>query len=167
MTIGVRSVPNNSWIENKAAELGLEIEWTARARGQDRVRPAPLAITALIEEITPLLDIVHAGHTVIENGFAEDKGHLSPAAQEAREAIQEIVEEAQWWTTEGIADAHDWLAYIDFAGVPVTANSTDAELRALVDPLTQRALDEDDVMIEGVYDALFSRREDLLDAEVA
>ncbi len=62
-------------------------------------------------------------------------------------------------------NAIDWFEAEEWEGVPVTATSTNAELRAMVDPLTRAANEASGGMIYDVYYALDCRRSELQDAE--
>lgn len=162
--VDMRSVPANSWIENKAANSGNEIEWTSRTREEGPFRPEREVISELISEIAPLLDRVHSGHSLVTEDFAL-VGKLTADADEARDDIQVILDMAEWWTNDGVIDAIDWFESIDWEGVAVTSFSTDAELRAMVAPLTRQASDASECIIHDVYCALDYRRGQLQDAE--
>ncbi|UYQ72605.1 hypothetical protein OF122_02125 [Pelagibacterium flavum] len=162
--LDMRSVPANSWIENRAANSGNEIEWTARTREEGPFRPEPETIAEMIAEIAPLLAHVHADHSLITEDF-ELVGKLTEDAEEAEEEIQASLDWAKWRTSDGVIDAIDWFESIDWEGVAVTANSTNAELKAIVAPLTRQASDASECIVHDVYYALDYRRRQLQDAE--
>lgn len=108
--------------------------------------------------------MVHAGHSLEKDGFFL-VGKLTDQAQEAEEEIQYIIDSSEWWTEEGVFDALDWLEAIEWQGVPVSASSTDAELSALVEPLSRRAQEDHGALVYDIYYALAYRRNELQEAE--
>lgn len=160
-TCDVRSLPSNGWIENKAAQRGVEIQWTARTPSNTWVRTDEDAIEAMILEIGPLLVRVHAGHDVFENAVTSE-GTLSDDAQEAADEIKETIDLGDWWTVDDVAAAYDWLDQIGWEGVPLSLTSTDEELSEMVDDIEQRAL-EDGIFVYDVLYALTSKQGDLED----
>lgn len=157
----VRSLPSNSWIENKAAQRGVEIQWTSRAPSNTWVRTNEEAIEAMILEIGPLLARVHAGHNVLENAVTSE-GTLSDDALEAADEIKEIIDRGDWWTVDDVLDAYDWLDQSGWEGVPMSLTTSNEELREMVDDIEQRAL-EDGFFVYDVLYALKSKQGEMED----
>lgn len=162
----LRTIGSNSWIESWEANRGFEIHWTARATSDELVRPDRDTIKTMLETIAPLLERVHAGHT-IEREYGQTSGVLSEDAREAVDHIQYEIEATDWWTTELVTDGYDWLEGCGPEDLPVTASSTDEELKALAKDLTERAYAETDYLLYNLYDALADIRERLKDEEDA
>lgn len=154
----VRSLPSNSWIENKAAHRGVEIEWTARAPSNTWVRTDEDAIEAMILEIGPLLARVHAGHEVLENAVTSE-GTLSDDAREAADEIKEIIDLGDWWTVVDVIAAYDWLEKIGWEGVPLSLTSSNEDLREMVDDIEQRALEDGFFVYDVLYALKYKRGE--------
>ena len=160
-TCDVRSLPSNGWIENKAAQRGVEIQWTARAPSNTWVRTDDDAIEAMVLEIGPLLARVHAGHAVFENAVTSE-GTLSDDAQEAVDEIKEIIDRGDWWTVDDVLGAYDWLDQTGWEGVPLSLTTSKEDLSEMVDDIEQRAL-EDGIFVYDVLYALKSKRGELED----
>ncbi len=161
----VRSLPSNSWIENKAAQRGVEIQWTSRAPSNTWVRTNEDAIEAMILEIGPLLARVHAGHDVLENADTSE-GTLSDDAQEAADEIKEIMDLGDWWTVDDVLDAYDWLEQSGWEAVPLSLTTSNEELRQMVDDIERRAL-EDGFFVYDVLYALKSKQGEMEDEAAA
>lgn len=163
----LHTIGSSAHLRGSAWETLIEIHWAARAPSGSLARPDPDRIKTMLETIVPLLERVHAGH-YLEYQEDEDspiRGDLTEDAQDAVDEIQDVLEDTVWWIL--VVDGYDWLESCGPEDLPVTASSTDEELKALADDLNQRAYDESDVLLDDIYYALADIRERLQDEEVA
>lgn len=119
-----------------------------------------------VAEITPLLDRVHAGHSLATDDVAL-VGKLPADPEETKDDIQDTFNMIEWWTKDGMMEAIDWFEAEEWEGESVTSSSTNAELRAMVAPLTRQANEASGSMIYNVCYALDYRWGQLQDAEDA
>jgi hypothetical protein len=109
-------------------------------------------IEALAEQVKPLLDRVHAGHTTHFDG-SNYKGHLTDDAQEASDAIESIFDQADWCDDKHpVWDASEWIAGAGYLATArefgLTVNSGAAAWSAADAALVRQAESDGVVLVE-------------------
>jgi hypothetical protein len=122
------------------------------------------AVEALAEKIRPLLERVHAGHSVKWDG-SNMRGALDDDASEAQEEINRLVEEYRWTSNKEVWDASEWVsAAMDTTAeeLGLTADATDADKNRAAQSLLSWAKG-DNVLIKDVDEAIQMLVDHLID----
>ncbi|MEL6277941.1 MAG: hypothetical protein AAFR28_03545 [Pseudomonadota bacterium] len=115
------------------------LEWRFGASDSDAEVADPNEIARIAQAVAPLLQRVHAGHSV-EHDRENHVGRLTDDAAKASREIREILDEAHVWRTDAeVWRADEWLG--DAHGI--TADTTDAELPERVQDWLAMAKEKD------------------------
>lgn len=115
------------------------------------------AAVRLMEDLTPLLERIRAGHTVSWNG----SNHVGSLNDDAREASSEIEREIEALDGDDVLqvwEASDWYQALGGAHqvashLQITADTTDERLAEIAESEVDIA-DTDGIMVEGVQEYL-------------
>lgn len=145
--------------------------WKSRLSQGSTALPDADAIAAFAEEITPLLAIVAAGHTVDWNG-SKNVGRLTDAASAASDEIGAAMDCAALWSDTPIWETGEWImgggpsAYdaLINAGVSdeVIRSASDIEIDALYEQFSNYAADDGVVLIPSGLEIIFQLARDEL-----
>ncbi|MGN6683564.1 MAG: hypothetical protein ACTHKD_06085 [Devosia sp.] len=159
VTIRALSSPTGSWRFTPDVDRGAALIWTSSGQPESRVVIDMTSLSALIDELTPLLQQVWDSYSLY--GSYKD---LDDDDQGAANEVQGLLDAAEWSTSEGVVDALDWLEYRAWTDVSISLDTTDDEIASMV-PGIQRLGEEDELSLYGIDRALRYRRSQLKEPE--
>jgi hypothetical protein len=146
---------------------GRTCQWSASLSQGSYTLPDVSKIEAIAEQVKPLLDRVHAGHSTYWDG-SNYRGRLTEDAEEASEEIDRIFEQADWYDeSRAVWDAGEWIAGAGFLETAkefgLTVASDAAAWEAAEKALIQQAESDSVVLVQ--MDKAIDRMKEALQEE--